>query len=70
MSNPIILIPVHKQLPTDLEVVSLRQCGRCLARKAVVLSAPAGVSSSVDQDSSQRTRDPSRSQMDEQCALV
>lgn len=43
MSNPVILIPVHKQLPTDLEVVSLRQCGRCLARKALALLAPAGL---------------------------
>jgi Protein of unknown function (DUF5672) len=43
MSNPIVLIPVHKQVPSDLEVVSLRQCGRCLARRALALLAPAGL---------------------------
>jgi hypothetical protein len=43
LSNPIILIPVHKQVPSDLEAISLRQCGRCLARKALALIAPAGL---------------------------
>jgi|SRR5271170_3349345 len=50
MSNPIILIPVHKQLPSDLEVVSLRQCGRCFARKALALLAPAGLDLSSYQE--------------------
>jgi hypothetical protein len=43
MSNPIIVIPIHKQVPSDLEVVSLRQCERCLARRALALLAPAGL---------------------------
>jgi Protein of unknown function (DUF5672) len=50
MSNPIILLPVHKQLPSDLEVVSLRQSGRCLARKAVALLAPTGLDLSSYQE--------------------
>jgi hypothetical protein len=43
MSNPIVLIPVHKHVPSNLEIISLRQCGRCLARKALALLAPAGL---------------------------
>jgi hypothetical protein len=41
--NPTVLVPVHKVVPSDLEVISLRQCGRCFARRPLVLLAPAGL---------------------------
>jgi hypothetical protein len=49
MSNPIILVPVHKQVPSDLEAISLRQCGRCFARKPLALIAPAELDLSLYQ---------------------
>jgi hypothetical protein len=41
--NPTVLVPVHKPIPSDLEIVSLRQCGRCLAQRPLVLLAPTGL---------------------------
>jgi hypothetical protein len=41
--TPAVLVPVHKSTPNDLEIISLRQCGRCLARRRLVLLAPAGL---------------------------
>jgi hypothetical protein len=40
---PVVLVPVHKAEPTTLELISLRQCGRCLASRAIVVLAPAGL---------------------------
>jgi hypothetical protein len=41
--KPIVLIPVHKAMPTSLELISLRQCGKCLAARDVFLLAPIGL---------------------------
>ena len=48
--NPAVLVPVHKPTPNDLEIISLRQCGRCLARRPLVLLAPAGLDLSSYQE--------------------
>jgi hypothetical protein len=47
--SPAVLVPVHKPVPTDLEIISLRQCGRCLAQRPLVLLAPAGLDLSAYQ---------------------
>jgi hypothetical protein len=41
--NPTVLVPVHKPVPSNLEIISLRQCGRCFAGRPLVLLAPAGL---------------------------
>ena len=45
--KPAIVVPVHKDKPTNLEVISLRQCGRCLASKDILLLAPVGLDLTV-----------------------
>ena len=42
-TNPTVLVPVHKSKPTELEFISLRQCGRCFALRPLVLLAPVGI---------------------------
>jgi hypothetical protein len=41
--NPIIVVPVHRPVPTDLETISLRQCSRCFSNKTLALIAPEGL---------------------------
>jgi hypothetical protein len=41
--KPVVVVPVHKATPTKLEVISLRQCGKCLAAKDILLLAPGGL---------------------------
>ena len=41
--KPVVVVPVHKATPTKLEVISLRQCGKCLAAKDILLLAPSGL---------------------------
>jgi hypothetical protein len=41
--NPVIIIPVHKPRPTVLELISIRQCGRCLTGREILFLAPEGL---------------------------
>jgi Protein of unknown function (DUF5672) len=42
-AKPVVVIPVHKSVPTELERISLRQCGRCFTGRDLLLLAPNGL---------------------------
>jgi hypothetical protein len=42
-SRPVVVVPVHKEFPSAMEIVSLYQCGSCLARHDIIILAPEGI---------------------------
>jgi hypothetical protein len=42
--RPIIAVPVHKEVPTPMEIVSLRQLGKIMAAREILIISPHGVS--------------------------
>jgi hypothetical protein len=38
--KPVVVVPVHKALPDEMEIVSLRQCGRSLGQHDILVLAP------------------------------
>ena len=41
--KPVVVVPIHKPLPSATELVSLRQCGKLLARRDIKILAPEGL---------------------------
>lgn len=41
--RPVVVVPVHLARPTPAEVVSLRQCGKILGQREIVIVAPRGL---------------------------
>ncbi len=41
--KPVVVVPVHKALPDEMEIVSLNQCGRCLGGRDIIMLAPEGL---------------------------
>jgi hypothetical protein len=41
--RPVVIVPVHLARPSKSEIISLRQCGKILGKRDVVLVSPAGL---------------------------
>jgi hypothetical protein len=41
--NPVIVIPVHKIIPTKKEIISLKQCQKILGHRNILILAPNGL---------------------------
>jgi hypothetical protein len=39
-NRPVVVIPVHRERPSPSEIVSLRQCGKVLVKRDIVILAP------------------------------
>lgn len=45
--RPVIVVPVHKAVPTALETVSLRQLGKIMVGRNIVLVSPKGIDTQI-----------------------
>ena len=41
-SNPVVIVPVHKEMLTQIELISLRQCQKILGLRKIYVVAPEG----------------------------
>ena len=39
-NRPVVVVPVHRAGPLPSEIVSLRQCGKVLSKRDIVILAP------------------------------
>ncbi len=42
-SKPVVIVPTHLARPTPVEIVSLRQCGKILGQRDIVIVAPSSL---------------------------